>query len=277
MTNVEIMAKLKEFRSDELQKLGQKPQEVVMKMTKGDRVIIQDELLDYLRDFFQEVYDGGKIPKVFEKVLIEWHSNNGIINLYVTFPENHEEWIYIDVFWGWKFLGKLLYPNVEISDSERDEQGRFYIYSPFLTVENFDKTFLDSLVTATRDVFSYCFLYVEANRNVETIYEEREVSSLKKNKNANKSKKAQKKQNQEKREKVNVPEKKRVYKLVKTEETVSNLREYIYSRWKVRGYTYTRKDGKKVNVKEHFAFRHLPNKGIVKEEGKDFYLRKKTE
>ena len=275
MRNATIVEKFyADFRQLELETLGRKPQDVVTNITKGDKIILEDKLLDYLRDFFNNIYDGEPIPKTFEKVLIEWRTGNGLMNLYVTFPEEHSDWIYIDVFFGWRFLGKLLFPNVKLDDEDRCETGQFYTYTPFLTKESFDQNFLQQLIPCVKDVFTYVFLYVEANKNVKAMYVEEKVSSPKrqskpaKKKNGNAAKPGE-------REKIYVPTR-RLYKITNfvSEECENNLRDYIYARWKVRGYTYTRKDGRKVNVKEHFAFRHLPNKGVIKEEGRDYILRK---
>ncbi len=279
MTNREICFKLyNDFTTEEQQMLGAKPVSTVTAMAHADRVVVEDELLDYLRDFFNGIYDGEPIPQVFSNALIEWKNPHALVRMYVTFPKDKPEWVFIDVFIGWKFLGKMLYPNIKLDDSVRNEEGRFLTYTPFLTVQEFPGDFLNNLIPAVKDIFTYAYLYVQANREVKDIYTEEDVQKTKDEKSHKKGKKNSgvKKKNggssKVERDKVYVPTR-RIYTVRKTETTERRLSEYIYSRWKVRGYSYRRKDGKVVNVKEHYAFRHLPNQGVDKE-GTDFILRK---
>lgn len=279
MTNRDVSFKLfSDFTAAERMQLGERSITTVPNMAHADRVVVEDELLDYLRDFFNGIYDGEPIPEVFSNALIEWKNPHALVRMYVTFPKDKSEWVYIDVFIGWKFLGKLLYPNVKFDDSERNEEGRFLTYTPFLTVEEFPTGFLDNLLPAVKDIFTYAYLYVQANREQKDIYKEEILPTSNDQKKVKKSKKSStgKKHNSvtttPERDKVYVPTR-RIYTVRKSETTERRLSEYIYSRWKVRGYTYRRKDGKIVNVKEHYAFRHFPNQGIDKE-GTDFILRK---
>lgn len=277
MTNKDIVTKFcMDFSSEEHLALGLKPVKTVQTMAQADRIIVEDELLDYLRDFFNGIYDGEPIPEVFSNALIEWKNPHALVRMYVTFPKNKKEWIFIDVFVGWKFIGKLLYPNVKMDDSERNEDGRFVIYTPFLTMqEDFPKDFLRQLIPSVKDIFSYAYLYVKANKEIQEVYKEEKLPKPKEAQDIKKGKKSggKKKTNSKlERDKVYVPTR-RIYTIRKTENTERRLSEYVYSRWKVRGYSYRRKDGKVVNVKEHYAFRHLPNQGIDKE-GTDFILRK---
>lgn len=277
MTNKDIVTKFcMDFSSEEHLALGLKPVKTVQTMAQADRIIVEDELLDYLRDFFNGIYDGEPIPEVFSNALIEWKNPHALVRMYVTFPKDKKEWIFIDVFVGWKFIGKLLYPNVKMDDSERNEDGRFVIYTPFLTMqEDFPKDFLRQLIPSVKDIFSYAYLYVKANKEIQEVYKEEKLPKTKEAQNIKKGKKSggKKKTNSKlERDKVYVPTR-RIYTIRKTENTERRLSEYVYSRWKVRGYSYRRKDGKVVNVKEHYAFRHLPNQGIDKE-GTDFILRK---
>lgn len=278
MTNRDVSFKLfNDFTMAERQMLGTRSVSPISTMAHADRIVVEDELLDYLRDFFNGIYDGEPIPEVFSNALIEWHNPHALVRMYVTFPKDKPDWVFIDVFVGWKFLGKLLYPNVKFDDSERNEEGRFMTYTPFLTVQEFPGGFLDSLLPAVKDIFTYAYMYVQANREVKEIYKEEELSKSKDEKTGKKGKKygGKKKKSEsskQERDKVYVPTR-RIYTVRKTETTERRLSEYVYSRWKVRGYSYRRKDGRIVNVKEHYAFRHLPNQGIDKE-GTDFILRK---
>ena len=278
MTNRDVSFKLfNDFTMAERQMLGTRSVSPISTMAHADRIVVEDELLDYLRDFFNGIYDGEPIPEVFSNALIEWHNPHALVRMYVTFPKDKPDWVFIDVFVGWKFLGKLLYPNVKFDDSERNEEGRFMTYTPFLTVQEFPGGFLDSLLPAVKDIFTYAYMYVQANREVKEIYKEEELSKPKDEKTGKKGKKCggKKKKSEsskQERDKVYVPTR-RIYTVRKTETTERRLSEYVYSRWKVRGYSYRRKDGRIVNVKEHYAFRHLPNQGIDKE-GTDFILRK---
>lgn len=278
MTNAEIVVKLeREFSQSECQLLGSRAASSTYNMVRGDKVIVEDALLDYLRDFFNEIYDGEPIPKVFESCLIEWKIPKGTIKLFVSFPKDHEEWVFIDIFYEWKFLGKLLFPNVKLDDADRNADGKFVTYTPFFTINSYPQAFLNELLPAAKDIFTYTYLYVQANKEAKSIYKEEtvpsETSGRPKNKKSSKKKNGPGKSQQ--RDVVYVP-RRRIYTVRKTEETETALREYVYSRWKVRGYSYVRKDGRVVNVREHYAFRHLPNKGVDKE-GKDFILRKKTD
>lgn len=274
MTKKDITRKLyTDFSDAELQMLGEKPVTTIQKMAHEDRIVLDNSLLDYLRDFFNGIFDGEPIPKVFSNALIECRAPVAMTRLYVTFPENKPDWVYIDVFQDWTYLGKLLYPNVKMDDSERTENGQFYTFTPFLTINRFLTADIQQvLITAAKDIFTYAYLYVQANKEEKILFkEEAKVipgQNNKKNKKSNKKKHT----DAEIRDKVFVPTR-RVYTLQKTEKTERALCEYVYSRWKVRGYSYTRKDGRVINVKEHYAFRHFPNQGIDKT-GTDFILRK---
>lgn len=277
MTNRDVSFKLyNDFSMTERQILGAKAVTTVQNMAQSDRIVVEDALLDYLRDFFNGIYDGEAIPEVFSNALIEWKNPHALVRMYVTFPKDKPDWVFIDVFIGWKFIGKLLFPNVKMDDSERNEDGRFMTYTPFLTVQqDFPAGFLDTLIPAVKDIFTYAYMYVQANKDAKDIYKEEEIPNSQDERGRKKKSGGKKKKSGNAmvgRDKVYVPTR-RIYTLCKTEETERNLREYVYSRWKVRGYSYRRKDGKIVNVKEHYAFRHLPNRGIDKE-GKDFILRK---
>lgn len=279
MTNRDVSFKLyNDFTMAERQMLGARAVETVPNMAQSDRVVVEDELLDYLRDFFNGIYDGEPIPEVFSNALIEWKNPHALVRMYVTFPKDKIEWVYIDVFIGWKFIGKMLYPNVKMDDCERNEEGRFMTYTPFLTMQqDFPAGFLEQLIPAVKDIFTYAYLYVQANKDAKEVYKEEEIFKHQDLRGGKKGKKSGgKKKNggniKLERDKVYVPTR-RIYTVRKTEATERSLCEYVYSRWKVRGYSYRRKDGKIVNVKEHYAFRHLPNKGIDKG-GTDFILRK---
>lgn len=274
MTKKDITRKLyAEFSNAELQMLGEKPVTTIQKMAHEDRIILDDSLLDYLRDFFNGIFDGEPIPKVFTNALIECRVPGAIMRFYVTFPENKPDWVYIDVFKEWTYLGKVLYPNVKMDDSERTENGQFYTFTPFLTVNRFPTEEIHQvLINAAKDIFTYAYLYVQANKEEKILF--KEEPKVIPGQNNKKKKKSNKKNHADAvtRDKVFVPTR-RVYTLQKTEKTERALCEYVYSRWKVRGYSYKRKDGRVINVKEHYAFRHLPNQGIDKI-GTDFILRK---
>ncbi len=276
MTNFDIVAKLRnEFTQSEMNSLGAKGVAPVPVMAQSDRIVIEDSLLDYLRDFFNGIYDGEPIPKVFSTALIEWQNPHALVRMYVSFPEDKSDWVYIDVYIGWKFIGKLLYPNVKMDDSERNEEGKFYTHTPFLTTQTLPGDFLNNLIPAVKDIFGYAFLYVQANKDAKPLYKEEVRVSTEPTKKAKGNKNSKGKKHQvttDTRDKVYVPTR-RIYTVKKTDYAERSLAEYVYSRWKVRGYSYVRKDGRRVDVKEHFATRHLPNKGIEKG-GTDFILRK---
>lgn len=282
MTKSDILKKLEfDFSEEDANRL-RKPYETVSNMSKADRIIVDEDLMYYLRDYFCDVFVGEPIPKVFSNALIEWRRKKGTYRLYVTFPEDRPEYVYIDVYYVWDFLGKIIFPNIRQDDWKSSEDENIHhcirIESPTKDPRIYDSRAIDSILQKSTGIFAFAYLYVQANMNVEeictvdTVYVDSGDSaeqSLKKSKKT-KNKKAGK------RDKVFIPRKRRIYTVKKTAQTENNLREYIYSRWKVRGYTYQRKDGRVITVKEHYKNRHLPNKGIEKE-GKDYILQKKED
>ena len=282
MTSSDIFKKLqKDFDETEGERLRKYPIDNVMTMSKVDKIIMDDDLINYLRNEFYGIYMGEPIPKVFSKALIEWRRPGGLVRLYVTFPEDKPEYVYVDVFYLWEYIGKLIFPNIMQDDYIDIETGKFYhatrIEAPTKDYTKFNPQGIDEVLLASIGAFCFAYTYVAANKDVKNIYKEDTIyQEAKKSEEETEKTKYRKKKNPHKRDVVFVPRKRRTYTIKRTEVTENNLREYIYSRWKVRGYTYTRKDGKVITVKEHFKHRHLPNQGIEKE-GKDYILRKKDE
>lgn len=282
MTKNDIFKKLqKDFNESETERLRTNPIDNVRTMSKADKIIVNNDMFTYLKDDFFETYEGSSIPKVFSKALIEWKCPIGLFRLYVTFPEDRPEYVYIDVFYLWDYWGKIIFPNINQDDYIDEETKKFHhatrIETTARAYSKYNPKVVDSYMVAANSVFMFAYTYVFANKDVkeiyseDTVYQDDEMLECK-----TKTTEYRKKKNNVKRDKVFVPRKRRIYTVKKTQVTENNLREYIYSRWKVRGYTYTRKDGKVINVKEHFKHRHLPNQGIEKE-GKDYILRKRDE
>ena len=91
MTSDDIFKKLvKDFDETEGERLRKYPIDNVMTMSKVDKIIMDDDLINYLRNEFYGIYMGEPIPKVFSKALIEWRRPGGLVRLYVTFPEDKQ-------------------------------------------------------------------------------------------------------------------------------------------------------------------------------------------
>lgn len=283
MTKEDIKRKFNtDFTQIELNRIGSKPQATIKDISKADKIIVENELVDYLEAFFEEYFTGEPVPKVFSNALIEWKRKGEMLRLYVTFPEDRPEYVYIDIFNGWDFYGKVFYLNVsqdEIDQSNVNGSNNYFSCMVNVKADNpkYNKDIIYNIGKHVPIIFAMVYWYVEANKGEKCIYKEDTVYSEEKSTDARSEKtKYRKGKNPTKRDKVFVPRKRRIYTVKETEITEKNLREYIYSRWKVRGYSYTRKDGKVINVKEHYKNRHLPNQGIEKE-GKDYILRKRDE
>lgn len=282
MTREDIQKKFdSDFSKTEYVRLGSKPQMTIREINKFDKIIIDEKLIDYLKDFFDERFVGEVVPKVFSNTLIEVKQDGGILRFFVTFPEEKTDYVYIDVFTGWEFLGKVFFININQRAYTPDLQGEMYFSSNMYNIKqndpNYNSDVIRNIGRNAPMILAIAFMYVEANQSVKDVYKEETVYEQVSVEKAEKEKiEYRKKKNNVKRDKVFVPRKRRIYTVKKTQVTENNLREYIYSRWKVRGYTYTRKDGKVITVKEHFKHRHLPNQGIEKE-GKDYILRKRDE
>ena len=113
MTREDIQKKFdRDFSTTEYVRLGSKPQMTVREINKFDKIIIDEKLIDYLKGFFDERFVGEIVPKVFSNTLIEVKQDGGILRFFVTFPEDKPDYVYIDVFTGWEFLGKVFFINI---------------------------------------------------------------------------------------------------------------------------------------------------------------------
>lgn len=250
-----------------------RPKHTVSEMSQGDRIIIEDKLMDYLRDFFDENYKGQKLPKIFDKFLIELRNNpTGLIRIFVEFPDDKKDFIYIDFYINWNHIVKFLFVNVD-SDEKDPESGRYITYMTSISFSNNDFTKISQFI---KDVVLYAILFVAANKDEKTVYKE-EVS---KNSIGVKKDKNKKRANPTERKKVFIPKTRRVYKINRiTPKVEENLRHYVLSEWPVKGYTYTRRKGKdsaemiEVTVPSRVSHRKKPNDGVKKEvQGKDYIL-----
>lgn len=260
----------KTFSQEEIKVLGG-PSSTNSLMEAGDKVILKDEMLDYLCWFFDEYYDGKKLPQVFGKVLIEHIcQKDTVMKYYVSFPADHPDWFFIDIFCNSKFLCKEIHFNRDFDDTDIDPQtGRFYSDYSILVRENSIWNMLpeksqQKIASSAKNVVLYVFLYMYANLNNEEIVVVEQCS-----KKERKTETVQNKKGDPILKKVTrtIPYTRRIVKLNTDKPTPvaeQNAREYLLSRWKVRGYSYTRKDGKVINVKDHIATRHYPNKGVDK-------------
>ena len=71
MTSDDIFKKLvKDFDETEGERLRLYPIDNVMTMSKVDKIIMDDDLINYLRNEFYGIYMGEPIPKVFSKALM---------------------------------------------------------------------------------------------------------------------------------------------------------------------------------------------------------------
>ncbi|MDO4282555.1 MAG: hypothetical protein Q4D02_02870 [Clostridia bacterium] len=256
------------------------PNHTISQMSQGDKIIINDELLDYLRDFFDEQYQGKKIPKVFDKVLIELRNNpSGLIRIFIEFPEDKENFVYLDVFLNWTFIVKFIFVNVEATDKD-PVTGRYITFmapvfrGPFI---------YGDLSNFVKNIFGYAYLFVAANKEEKSVYtEEVRKNNTQTQTKAKKPKKQGKKKNYSplERERVYIPKTRRVYSITKiTPRVEENIRNYILAEWPVKGYTYTRRKSKnsdeliEVSVPPRVSKRRHPNAGVKKDvQGKDFIL-----
>lgn len=280
MTQEEGMRRFnEEFSEEEIRKLAGAPIATDARMEQGDKVYLKDEFLDYLCWFFDEVYDGKKIPVVFQNVCIEVQEAPLRLKYYISFFEEHEDWFLIDVFVENQWMFKVVQLNRDMDPDDWNEKlGRYWTKTPvlynnkglaqYLPTEEFQK-----LVSSARNAFLYVYLYAYANMdNTEIV----EVERMTRKEIAYEPRTSKKGNPGFRKVKRTIPYTRRVFKLdTPKPKAESRAREYLLSRWKVRGYTYTRKDGKVVNVKEHIANRHYPNKGVDKTQlGTDYYLKK---
>ena len=268
-----------EFSEEEIRKLAGGPITTNTRMELGDKVYLKNEFLDYLCWFFDEVYDGRKIPVVFQQVCIEIQEVPMSRKYYVNFFEDHEDWYSIDVFIGGHWLFKLLSHNRDMTpDDWLEEEGRYWLDSVSLfnnnvITEHIPKNEIQQIATSAKNAFLYVYLYAYANKDNTEVVEVEQMSK----REIGYEKKLSKKGNPIlKKVRRTIPYTRRVFRFEKpTEKTETKAKEYLLSRWKVRGYTYTKKNGTVVNVREHVAQRHYPNKGVDKTQlGTDYYLKK---
>lgn len=268
----------KEFSEEEIWKLAGGPITTNSKMEQGDKVYLKDEFLDYLCWFFDEVYDGKKIPVVFQNVCIEVQEAPVKLKYYISFFEEHENWFLIDVFVENQWLFKVIQLNRDMDPDDWNEKlGRYWTETPVLynnkvLTEYVSVEELQKLASSARNAFLYVYLYVYNNMdNTEIV----EVECRTRTETTRKQSINKKGNPVFKKVKRTIPYTRRIFKLdTPKPKAEARAREYLLSRWKVRGYTYTRKDGKVVNVKDHIANRHYPNKGVDKTQlGTDYYLK----
>lgn len=263
-----------DFNNNEIKKLATKPARTVSQIANADCVIIddskEDSMMNYLQSWFLDTFTGDPIEMPWSEFLIELtlYNNQGKIKIFCCKQKN--DWVSLDIFLnGWLYIGKIMYPNVKCEEADRIENGQFMVYTPFLYVgQKIEVSNLQTFIAVCKDTFTYAAMYVMANHDVKEVY-------IEKNKKVSSTSKPKKGSNKRKsaigREKIYVP-KRRVYTVKKLPSTNECIRNYLLSHWKVKGYSYTRKDGRVINVKEHIARRHLPNKGLTNPTGKDYIL-----
>ena len=263
-----------DFNQEELRKLAAKPAKTISEIAKINSIIVDDSksdsIVSYLQSWFLDTFTGDPIELPWDKFLVELTTcNNQLIKIFCCKQKN--DWVSLDIFVnGWLYIGKIMYPNIKCDEADRTESGQFMIYTPFLNIENkIDPQVLQTLIPICKDIFTYGAMYVVANKDVEEVYYEKGPKGKVKRKHSGGTKSSK---TTVSRDRVYVP--KRVYIVNRLPKADESIRKYLLSHWKVRGYTYTRKDGKEINVKEHIARRHLPNKGLTKPEGTDYVIRK---
>ena len=270
----------KEFSEKELNRFAKGPIVSEMQIESGDRVILRDEFVDYLAKFFDGIYDGGKIPVTFEKVGIEIIGGPIELKFYVHFFKKyeHQDWFAIDVWINNNWAFKLLDFNQEEPQFECNGETKIYKISPIL-LSNVPKTAINANIDLigkyVRNVYAYVYLYAYANMDNPEVVEVEQRTKVK----TEREQVINKKGNPVlKKVKKTIPYTKRVFKFEKpTPNAEAKAKDYILSRWKVRGYTYIR-NGKKITVGEHIAHRRYPNQGVDGiQRGTDYYLRKRKE
>lgn len=263
-----------EFPKDEIRKLAEEPIATNSQMEFGDKVYVKHSLLrNYLWDLADELYDGKKIPMVFQRVCIEVKEAEPALKIYVNFFEDHEDWFSMDVFIRGTWMLKAIFYNHDVESEDLK-----YYFESILMPSKATRSSADSikkLANTAKEIVARVYLYAAANiDNTEVV----EVEHMTKNEIGYENRLSKKGNPVLKKVKRTIPYTRRVVKIDKPNpKAEAKVREYLLSRWKVRGYSYTKKNGTVVHVKEHIAQRHYPNKGVDKTLlGTDYYLKPAT-
>ena len=151
----------------------------VREISKFDKIIIDEKLIDYLKGFFDERFVGEIVPKVFSNTLIEVKQEGGILRFFVTFPEDKPDYVYIDVFTGWEFLGKVFFININQRAYTQDLQGEMYFSSNMYNIKqnnpNYNSDVIRNIGRNAPMILAIAFMYVEANQSVKDVYKEETV------------------------------------------------------------------------------------------------------
>ena len=263
-----------EFSKDEIRKLGEGPIATNSQMEFGDKVYVKDSLLrNYLCDLADELYSGQKIPMVFQRVCIEVQEAEPALKIYVNFFEDHEDWFSMDVFIQGTWILNAVFYNKLVESEGRKCYSASMLKPSKAATRSYSTDSIKELAKSATQIVTYVYLYAAANiDNTEIV----EVEHMTKNEIGYENRLSKKGNPVLKKVKRTIPYTRRVVKIDKPNpKAEAKVREYLLSRWKVRGYSYTKKNGTVVHVKEHIAQRHYPNKGVDKTQlGTDYYLKK---
>lgn len=263
-----------EFSKDEIRKLAEGPIATNSQMEFGDKVYVKDSLLrNYLCDLADELYDDQKIPMVFQRVCIEVQEAEPALKIYVSFFENHEDWFSMDVFIQGTWILNAVFYNKLVESEGRKCYSASMLKPSKAAIRSYSTDSIKELAQTATQIVTYVYLYAAANiDNTEIV----EVEHMTKNEIGYETRLSKKGNPVLKKVKRTIPYTRRVVKIDKPNpKAEAKVREYLLSRWKVRGYSYTKKNGTVVHVKEHIAQRHYPNKGVDKTQlGTDYYLKK---
>lgn len=265
-----------EFSKDEIRKLGEGPIATNSQMEFGDKVYVKDSLLrNYLCDLADELYAGQKIPMVFQRVCIEVQEAEPALKIYVNFFEDHEDWFSMDVFIQGTWILNAVFYNKLVESEGRKCYSASMLKPSKAATRSYSTDSIKELAKSATQIVTYVYLYAAANiDNTEIV----EVEHMTKNEIGYENRLSKKGNPVLKKVKRTIPYTRRVVKIDKPNpKAEAKVREYLLSRWKVRGYSYTKKNGTIVHVKEHIAQRHYPNKGVDKTLlGTDYYLKPAT-
>lgn len=263
-----------EFPKDEIRKLAEGPIATNSQMEFGDKVYVKHSLLrNYLWDLADELYDGQKIPMVFQRVCIEVQEAEPSLKIYVNFFEDHEDWFSMDVFIQETWMLKAIFYNKEVEAKNLKYHFASMLMPSKVATRSCSTDSIKELANTAKNIVARVYLYAAANIDDTEIVE---VEHMTKNEIGYETRLSKKGNPILKKVKRTIPYTRRVVKIDRPNPNAeAKVREYLLSRWKVRGYTYTKKNGTVVHVREHVAQRHYPNKGVDKTQlGTDYYLKK---
>ena len=267
--SVDMMNQLVNQREKE----GAKLNYTVGQMCNENRIKIDFDEIDILKEFFANNCSSNNIPMIFDKTLIEVKVEEIMLRIFVEFKEGGK-FIFLDIFYNWKLMMKMVIENrfIDLNDGIPKVNGVIV-----LSINNNDyrknSQMLNEISVVSTDVVFYSYIFLNANLEDKTLFKEDTVQMLQEESADSKSngkKSNSQKYMPPKRKNIYVPKKRRKYHINNiTKEQLGNLknkseRKYHLSEWPVRGYTYKRKNGTVVTVPPRVSKRRKQNDGEVR-------------